>query len=66
MFKLKSSDESDVNEAKLKKKRVSREGRALTMVGFVGKSHLNGHISFYGLILVSHLPEKSDIFMKVR
>ena len=40
--------------------------RALTMVRFVGKGHLNDQIKFITQILVRHMPIKSDISMKVR
>ena len=36
-------------------------GRALTMVRFVGKSHLNDQTPNFGQILVRHLPQKLDI-----
>ena len=41
-------------------------GRALTMVRFVGKGHLNDQTKIIALILVRHLPWKSDISRKVR
>ena len=40
--------------------------RALTMVRFVGKGHLNDQTKFITQILVRHMPIKSDISMKVR
>ena len=40
--------------------------RALTMVRFVGKGHLNDQTKFIAQILVCHLPLMSDISMKVR
>ena len=40
--------------------------RALTMVRFVGKGHLNDQNIFYVPNLVRHLSKKSDISQKVR